>query len=103
MGVRPTVQWNLLSLKAGVSVGFHRPELEENIQSQAEHQTEEGEGGELSSVAAGKGTITNPDCSVLAAVHLMMHPGLSASSVLPIKLLRMMRMLKTTITVEIFP
>ena len=35
-----------------ISVGSHRPELEENIQSQAEHQTEETEGRELGRVAA---------------------------------------------------
>ena len=36
-----------------ISVGLHRLELEENIQSQAEHQTEETEGCELCRVAAG--------------------------------------------------
>ena len=37
----------------GISVRLHRPELEENIQSQAEHETEERERRELSHVAAG--------------------------------------------------
>ena len=43
----------LLHLTAGISVRLHRPELEENVQSQAEHQTEETERCELGRVATG--------------------------------------------------
>ena len=44
---------DLLDLTTVISVGRHLPELEENVQSQAEHQTEETEGCELGRVAAG--------------------------------------------------
>ena len=37
----------------GISVRLHRPELEENVQSQAEHETEESERRELGRIAAG--------------------------------------------------
>ena len=53
---------NLLPLTTGVSVGLHRPELEEDIQSQAEHQTEDGEGCHLCRVAAGN-EMTSLSCA----------------------------------------
>ena len=42
----------LLHLTPGIGMRLHRPELEENVQSEAEHQTEETEGRELGRVAA---------------------------------------------------